>query len=136
LNGQDICASAVTGSGKTAAFMLPILERLLFRNKDRQEIRVLILLPTRELAKQCYNVAKKLAVFTDITFGLAVGGEDIKKQQNVLHQKPDVVVCIMIFSSLNFLQIATPGRILDHLINTPGVGLEHLEILVLDEADK
>lgn len=118
MNGQDICASAVTGSGKTAAFVLPILERLLFRNKDRQEIRfvstlvytntsvrVLILLPTRELAKQCYNVAKKLAVFTDIRFGLAVGGEDLKKQQNALYQKPDVVVSIMNSLLLTFYRL-------------------------------
>jgi len=61
LNGRDICASAVTGSGKTAAFVLPFLERLLYRPKDQACIRVLVITPTRELATQIYNVLISLS---------------------------------------------------------------------------
>lgn len=73
LMGKDICGGAVTGSGKTAAFIVPVLERLLYRSRQTATSRVLILCPTRELAIQCHSVAQKLASFTDITFGLCVG---------------------------------------------------------------
>lgn len=73
MNGKDICGAAVTGSGKTAAFIIPILERLLFRAKNVAVTRVLILVPTRELASQCFGVAKSLAKYTDIQFSLLVG---------------------------------------------------------------
>lgn len=73
LMGKDICGGAVTGSGKTAAFVVPVLERLLYRSRQTATSRVLILCPTRELAIQCHSVAQKLASFTDITFGLCVG---------------------------------------------------------------
>jgi len=66
LTGRDICGSAITGSGKTAAFSLPVLERLLFRPKRVPAIRMLILTPTRELAAQIHSMIEKLAQFTDI----------------------------------------------------------------------
>lgn len=123
LLGKDLVGGAVTGSGKTAAFVLPILERLLYRPKKLPTTRVGILMPTRELAVQCYNVAKKLASFTDITFALLVGGLSLREQEQTLKRRPDVVV-------------ATPGRFIDHMRNTASFVVENLEILVLDEADR
>ena len=122
LSGKDICACAATGTGKTAAFILPILERLLFRPNDAST-RVLILLPTRELAVQVHGVASKLAEHTEISVCLAAGGLDIRKQEAALRKLPDIV-------------IATPGRLVDHLRNTPVFSLTGIEILVLDEADR
>lgn len=73
LQGRDICGSAVTGSGKTAAFIIPILERLLFRPKSTPVIRVLVLVPTRELGAQCHSVAQSLSKFSTIETCLCVG---------------------------------------------------------------
>ncbi|KAJ2956604.1 hypothetical protein NQZ79_g7560 [Umbelopsis isabellina] len=123
LLGKDICGGAVTGSGKTAAFVVPILERLLYRPRQNASTRVLILCPTRELAVQVHSVAVKLASFTDIQFCLCVGGLSVKSQEMELKQKPDVVV-------------ATPGRLIDHVRNSPSFTLESCEILVMDEADR
>lgn len=123
LNGQDVCASAVTGSGKTAAFLIPTFERLLFRTKNSQKIRVVVLLPTRELARQCYLNAKELARYTDIKICLVTGGGDAPKQIKELSLNPDVV-------------IATPGRLVDHMLNSGKVSLASVEILILDEADR
>lgn len=123
LLGKDIVGSAVTGSGKTGAFIVPILERLLFRPRKIPTSRVAILMPTRELAVQCYNVAVKLATFTDITFCQLVGGFSLREQENVLKKRPDVI-------------IATPGRFIDHMRNSPSLTVDTLEILVLDEADR
>ncbi|CAI7814819.1 unnamed protein product [Closterium sp. NIES-53] len=121
--GRDICGSAITGSGKTAAFALPILERLLFRPKRVAATRVLVLTPTRELAVQVHSMVEKLAQFTDIRCGLVVGGLSIKNQEVALRTRPDIVV-------------ATPGRLVDHLQNSQSVDLNDLAILVLDEADR
>jgi ATP-dependent RNA helicase DDX27 len=123
LMGKDVVGGAVTGSGKTAAFIIPILERLLHRPKKVPTTRVAILMPTRELAVQCYNVAKKMASYTDITFAQIVGGFSNREQEQVLKKRPDVI-------------IATPGRFIDHMRNTPSFTVETLEILVLDEADR
>jgi ATP-dependent RNA helicase DDX27 len=123
LMGKDVVGGAVTGSGKTAAFVIPILERLLYRPKKIPTTRVAILMPTRELAVQCYNVAKKIATYTDITFAQIVGGFSNREQEQVLKRRPDVI-------------IATPGRFIDHMRNTPSFAVDTLEILVLDEADR
>ncbi|XP_050443532.1 probable ATP-dependent RNA helicase DDX27 isoform X2 [Adelges cooleyi] len=124
LLGRDICGCAATGTGKTAAYMLPILERLLYRPKGFTPItRVLVLVPTRELGVQVYQVAKQLAQFTTVEVGLSVGGLELKVQESILRKNPDIV-------------IATPGRLLDHLQNTPSFSLSDLEVLVLDEADR
>jgi ATP-dependent RNA helicase DDX27 len=123
LAGRDIVGCAKTGSGKTAAFMLPILERLLNRPNNTRVSRVLILSPTRELATQIYKMGRDLASLTNITFAFAVGGLSIQNQRNTLQSKPDIVV-------------ATPGRMIDHLRNSIGIHFEDLEILVLDEADR
>lgn len=123
LRGKDICGAAVTGSGKTAAFVIPILERLMYRNSKVPQVRVLILLPTRELAVQCMEVVEKLSSFSDIKCVLSVGGLNLKKQELALQTRPDIVV-------------ATPGRLIDHLRNAPSFSLDNIEILVLDEADR
>ncbi|CAG8551099.1 2222_t:CDS:2 [Ambispora gerdemannii] len=145
LMGKDICGGAITGSGKTAAFIVPILERLLYRPKQNQTIRVLILAPTRELAIQCHSVATKIASFTDTTFCLCVvpvvtqlrecvvprvwgmgvvpRGLSLKIQEAELRQQPDVV-------------IATPGRLIDHIRNSISFSLDTIEILIIDEADR
>jgi ATP-dependent RNA helicase DDX27 len=123
LLGKDVVGGAVTGSGKTAAFVVPILERLLYRPKKVPTSRVVILTPTRELAIQCHSVAVKLASHTDIKFCLAVGGLSLKAQEAELRLRPDVV-------------IATPGRFIDHMRNSASFAVESIEILVLDEADR
>ncbi|XP_057794855.1 DEAD-box ATP-dependent RNA helicase 28 [Salvia miltiorrhiza] len=124
LNGRDICASAITGSGKTAAFALPTLERLLYRPKNRPAVRVLILSPTRELAAQIGSMIKQLAQFTpNIRCCVIVGGDSTKAQEAALRTLPDIVV-------------ATPGRMIDHLRNSMSVHLDELAVLILDEADR
>ena len=123
LLGKDVVGGAVTGSGKTAAFVIPILERLLYRPKKVPTSRVAILMPTRELAVQCFNVARKLGSYTDIKFCQLVGGFSLREQETVLRSRPDVI-------------IATPGRFIDHMRNSPSFTVETLEILILDEADR
>lgn len=123
LEGKDLVGGAVTGSGKTAAFLIPMLERLLFRPKRTATTRVVILMPTRELALQCFAVAKKLASFTDITFGQAIGGLNSREQEKQLKLRPDIV-------------IATPGRFIDLERNSASFTVSTVEILVLDEADR
>ncbi|WVW86968.1 ATP-dependent RNA helicase DRS1 [Kwoniella bestiolae CBS 10118] len=127
LQGRDILGSAVTGSGKTAAFMIPLLERLCYRDRGRggQACRVLILCPTRELAVQCEAVGKALTEKggLDIRFALLVGGLSLNAQAHTLRTLPDVL-------------IATPGRLIDHLTNTPSFTLSALDVLVIDEADR
>ena len=127
LLGRDILGSAVTGSGKTAAFMIPILERLCYRDRGKggAACRVLILCPTRELAVQCENVGKALAEKggLDVRFALLVGGLSLNAQAHTLRTLPDIL-------------IATPGRLIDHLTNTPSFTLSALDVLVIDEADR
>jgi ATP-dependent RNA helicase DDX27 len=122
LAGRDICASAVTGSGKTAAFLLPVLERLLHRPSN--STKALILTPTRELAAQCLGMMTTLAQFTDLRATLIVGGsKNVNAQAAELRTRPDLIV-------------ATPGRLLDHVTNSASVTLSNIEFLVLDEADR
>ncbi|KAH8071900.1 helicase [Aureococcus anophagefferens] len=126
LAGRDVCASAATGSGKTAAFGLPLLERVVRAKAahGKPTIRGVILLPTRELAAQCEEMVRGLGQFSGADVALVVGGaKDVKVQELALRRKPDVVV-------------ATPGRLLDHLTNGRGVHLDDVECCVLDEADR
>lgn len=116
LLGRDICGCAATGTGKTAAYMLPTLERLLYKPMSAAQVtRVLVLVPTRELGAQVYQVTKQLSQFSNIDIGLAIGGLDVKAQESVLRQNPDVV-------------IATPGRLIDHIKNTPSFSLDSIEV--------
>lgn len=115
LLGRDICGCAATGTGKTAAYMLPTLERLLYRPASNTVTRVLVLVPTRELGAQVYQVTKQLSQFTAIETGLSIGGLDLKAQETVLRSSPDIV-------------IATPGRLIDHIKNTPSFSLDAIEV--------
>lgn len=124
LEGKDLLGIAQTGTGKTAAFALPILQRLLDSGKFRQPktCRALILLPTRELAIQVEECFKQYAQYTAISTACIFGGVSDVKQKNVLVRGVDVLV-------------ATPGRLLD-LIGQHAVTLKNVEFFVLDEADR
>ena len=120
--GRDVFACAMTGSGKTAAFMLPILQRLLSRPAVNNGTRVLVLAPTRELAAQIDEQRRALGRFTRIGGAVVVGGVSMGPQETALRRGTEVLV-------------ATPGRLLDHLQRgTARLGL--IETLVLDEADR
>lgn len=123
MTGKDIVASSATGSGKTVAFWVGVLERLLHRDRKHPATRVVVMTPTRELAVQVHGVGKALARYTDIQFCLCVGGLSLKVQEAELKQRPDIVV-------------STPGRLIDHVRNTPCFTMDAVEILVLDEADR
>jgi ATP-dependent RNA helicase RhlE len=120
LAGRDLLASAATGSGKTAAFVLAILQRLL--PKPRRATRALIVTPTRELAAQIEDHVRQLAVHTPIQTASVFGGVGMGPQEHAFRAGVDVLV-------------ATPGRLLDHFRH-PYARLEKLEVLVLDEADR
>lgn len=120
LEGHDLIASAMTGSGKTAAFLLPILHRL--AGKPRGTTRALILTPTRELAGQIDEHLGGLAQHTPLSGAAVFGGVGMGPQEHAFRRGVDVLV-------------ATPGRLLDHF-RFPYAALHGLEVLVLDEADR
>jgi ATP-dependent RNA helicase RhlE len=120
LEGRDLLACAQTGSGKTAAFLLPIMQRLL--GKPRGVTRALVLTPTRELAAQVAADLQDLAKHTKITAAAVFGGVGMAPQEQAFRKGVDIIV-------------ATPGRLLDHF-QQPYARLSGLEILVLDEADR
>jgi len=120
LAGQDLIGAAQTGTGKTAAFLLPILARLI---KGNPALRALVLVPTRELAAQVETNARDYSRFTQVRPGVVFGGVPIGPQERMLrHEGVDLLV-------------ATPGRLLD-LHGRQSVSLEDVEVLVLDEADR
>ena len=118
--GRDVLACAMTGSGKTAAFLLPILQRLI--DRPRGATRALVLAPTRELAAQIDEHRRELARFTRIGGAAVFGGVAMGPQEQAFRRGADILV-------------ATPGRLLDHLRH-PYARLAGLEVLVLDEADR
>src|SRR6266545_1838189 len=120
MEGRDVLACAMTGSGKTAAFVLPILHRLI--SKRRGVTRALILTPTRELAAQIEEHLSQMAMHTPMTGAAVFGGVGMGPQEHAFRSGVDVIV-------------ATPGRLLDHF-RFPYAKLAGLEILVLDEADR
>ena len=120
LEGRDLLACASTGSGKTAAFLLPILHKLLTR--PRGKTRALVLTPTRELAAQIVEQLNALAIHTPVTAAVIIGGVGMGPQEHAFRSGVDVLV-------------ATPGRLLDHLTH-PYAKLDSVEYLVLDEADR
>jgi ATP-dependent RNA helicase DDX27 len=123
LQGRDICGAAVTGSGKTAAFILPVLERLVYRPRRVAATRVLVITPTRELAVQIHAMTSGLGRHTDVRVAMAVGGLSLQTQETSLRTRPDIVV-------------ATPGRMIDLIRNSNSISMDELEILILDEADR
>ena len=120
LHGKDVLGCAMTGSGKTAAFLLPIAQRLMA--KPRGVTRALVLAPTRELAAQIHAHLEELAVHTPVTGAPVFGGVGMEPQEHAFRSGVDVL-------------IATPGRLLDHFTR-PYARLDRLEVLVLDEADR
>ncbi len=121
LAGKDMAGQAQTGTGKTAAFLLATMQRLLSIKKAAQP-RALIMSPTRELAIQIYNDALSLSQFTELTVGLVYGGVDYQKQRDMVADGVDIL-------------IGTPGRLIDY--QKQGVlKLKHIEVMVLDEADR
>jgi ATP-dependent RNA helicase RhlE len=120
LAGRDVLACASTGSGKTAAFLLPIVHRLI--DKPRGTTRALVLTPTRELAAQILEDLNDLAVHTPITGAAIFGGVGMGPQEHAFRSGVDILV-------------ATPGRLLDHF-RAPYAKIGGLEVLVLDEADR
>jgi len=118
LEGRDLIGSAQTGTGKTAAFALPIISRL----GQRGALRTLVLEPTRELAAQVETAIHDYARFTNLRTVVLFGGTGYGRQDQSLRQGADIVV-------------ATPGRLLDQ-INRGMLRLNQIEILVLDEADR
>ena len=127
LAGQDVMGAAQTGTGKTAAFSLPLLQRLLKHetasvSPARHPVRALVLLPTRELADQVAGQVKQYAKYTNLRSAVVFGGMDMKPQVEELRKGVEVLV-------------ATPGRLLDHIEAKTAV-LNQVEYVVLDEADR
>ena len=120
LEGRDLLACAQTGSGKTAAFLLPIMHRLM--DKPRRTTRALILTPTRELAAQIIEDFNAFAIHTPLTGAAVFGGVGMGPQEHAFRAGVDIIV-------------ATPGRLLDHM-RAPYAKLQGIEFLVLDEADR
>ncbi|XP_010278989.1 PREDICTED: putative DEAD-box ATP-dependent RNA helicase 29 [Nelumbo nucifera] len=121
LSGADVVAMARTGSGKTAAFLVPMLERLK-QHVPQGGVRALILSPTRDLALQTLKFTKELGRFTDLRISLLVGGDSMESQFEELAQNPDII-------------IATPGRLMHHLSEIDDMSLRTVEYVVFDEAD-
>lgn len=122
LAGRDLRATAQTGSGKTAAFLLPVLHQLLETEQPTPATRVLILVPTRELAGQIMDEVQRFARYTFLQAAMIIGGEGFKEQAALLRKVPDILV-------------ATPGRLLEH-IQAGSLPAGELRWLILDEADR
>src|SRR5678816_2753935 len=120
MQGKDLLACASTGSGKTAAFVLPILNKLI--SKPRRTTRALVITPTRELAAQIVEQLDLMAVHTPVTAAAIIGGVGMGPQEHAFRSGVDVLV-------------ATPGRLLDHM-KSSYAKLDRIEFLVLDEADR
>ncbi|KAL1597669.1 ATP-dependent RNA helicase [Nothophoma quercina] len=124
LSGKDVLGAAKTGSGKTLAFLIPAIEMLsAMRFKPRNGTGVIVVSPTRELALQIFGVARELMEKHSQTFGIVIGGANRRAEAEKL------------VKGVNLL-IATPGRLLDHLHNTPGFVFKNLKSLIIDEADR
>ena len=120
MQGQDVMGLAQTGTGKTAAFTLPVLHRLM-QTGGRKRVRALIVAPTRELAEQIYQAVSDMGKRTPLRCITVYGGVGVAPQSEKLKQGPEIV-------------IACPGRLLDH-IGRKNIDLSRLEVLILDEAD-
>jgi ATP-dependent RNA helicase RhlE len=120
MEGRDLLACASTGSGKTAAFLLPIIDQLI--SKSRRTTRALVLTPTRELAVQIVEQGNAMAVHTPVTAAAIIGGVGMGPQEHAFRSGTDILV-------------ATPGRLLDHM-KSSYARLDGIEFLVLDEADR
>ncbi|CAM6059125.1 unnamed protein product [Sphagnum tenellum] len=122
LAGYDVVAMARTGSGKTAAFLIPMLEKLK-GHSTKSGARAVILSPSRELALQTFKFCKELGKYTDLKMSILVGGDSMEAQFEELARNPDVIV-------------ATPGRLMHLLSEVEGMSLRTVEYAVFDEADR
>ncbi|OGT70919.1 MAG: RNA helicase [Gammaproteobacteria bacterium RIFCSPLOWO2_02_FULL_57_10] len=120
--GKDLLVNAATGSGKTAAFLLPILQRMITSPGPKEGTRALVLVPTRELARQIGKECEKLASYCGLKVGVITGGQEFSVQRALLRRDPQII-------------IATPGRTLE-LVKEGTTLFTGLEVLVLDEADR
>jgi ATP-dependent RNA helicase DDX51/DBP6 len=166
LRARDICVAAPTGSGKTLAFCLPVLNAL--ANRKIRRLRALVVLPSRDLAKQVYSVFDQFKKGSDLKIGLAIGQSDFHAEQEELQVEDQDVNLKFALNPGSFplavsameeqiysntgaekmytpprggtsavdILVCTPGRLVDHLDNTPGFTLQHLRFLVIDEADR
>jgi ATP-dependent RNA helicase DDX18/HAS1 len=124
LAGRDVLGAAKTGSGKTLSFLIPAIEMLSsLRFKPRNGTGVIVVSPTRELALQIFGVARELMQYHTQTYGIVIGGANRRAEAEKLAKGVNLI-------------IATPGRLLDHLQNTPGFVFKNLKALVIDEADR
>ncbi|KAH7093608.1 ATP-dependent RNA helicase HAS1 [Paraphoma chrysanthemicola] len=124
LSGKDVLGAAKTGSGKTLAFLIPAIEMLsAMRFKPRNGTGVIVVSPTRELALQIFGVARELMEKHSQTYGIIIGGANRRAEAEKLVKGVNLI-------------IATPGRLLDHLHNTPGFVFKNLKSLIIDEADR
>uniref|UniRef100_A0A4W3HSX3 ATP-dependent RNA helicase DDX54 n=1 Tax=Callorhinchus milii TaxID=7868 RepID=A0A4W3HSX3_CALMI len=121
LDGKDVVAMARTGSGKTAAFLVPMFERLKVHSAQTGA-RALVLTPTRELALQTMKFTKELGKFAGLKTALILGGDKMEDQFSALHENPDII-------------IATPGRLM-HVVVEMNLKLRSMEYVVFDEADR
>ena len=120
LKNQDVLAFAQTGTGKTAAFVLPILHKLAENPSDN--IDTVIICPTRELAMQVFEVLRTISDMHELSIGLIIGGKSLEVEQKLIYRM-NIVVC-------------TPGRILQHMQESIGFNFKNLRHLVIDEADE
>ena len=123
LKGEDIIGSAKTGSGKSLAFLIPTVEYILNHPKN-EGIQSLVITPTRELALQLYDLAKSLMNDNGTTCVLVIGGGNRKKEAEKLSSSEARII------------ICTPGRLIDHMVNTKKFNYNNIKILIIDEADK
>lgn len=122
LEKKDLKVGAETGSGKTVAYLLPALQGFLQHSEENTHTLGLVLVPTRELARQVYKTFQQLARFSSLKAAIIMGGEELKYQAALLRKNPELI-------------IATPGRLVEH-IQKNNVALSDLELLVIDEADR
>ena len=123
LASKDVLAQGKTGSGKTLAFLIPILEHLNKEKWNKEDgLGALVISPTRELAMQIFKVLRKVGKYHGFSAGLLIGGKDLKQEQDRVLQM-NILIC-------------TPGRLLQHMDQTPEFDCNNLQILVLDEADR
>lgn len=152
IQAQDVCITAPTGSGKTLSYVLPILNALAKRQVRR--LRALVVLPSRDLARQVYQVFESYVEGSDLRVGLAIGQSDFQAEQAALVDRGgglqrlstepgNLELALQAFrqpvkktSSAIDILVCTPGRLVDHLDSTPGFSLEDLCFLVADEADR
>ena len=123
LTGRDIVACARTGSGKTLSYLIPVVEKLYHERWTQLDgLGALILVPTRELGIQCYEVLRQFGSYHEFSAGLVIGGKDVNKEKEIIR-------------SMNIL-ICTPGRLRQHMDETAEFNGDNLKMLVLDEVDR